>query len=52
MNNYKRFPVIWSKSYVDTFSSFHVTERRKKILRYICIDVYNIRLYLTKQVSI
>ena len=28
---YKRFLVIWSKSHVDTFGSFHAIDKQTKI---------------------
>ena len=44
---YKGFRVIWSKSNVYTFNSFHVIDKQtNKILHYICIDIY-IRIQLS-----
>ena len=41
MTIYIQFRVIWSKSHVDTFSSFHVKDEQKKkhFFRYVCIDL-------------
>ena len=42
---YKGFRVIWPKSHVDTFGSFHVIDKQTKILHYICVDNFMYCIY-------